>query len=95
MRGILEASDVVLRHAVGIVRVLRLTASVDSGGVIEASGVEPLGRERSRGKDQLTTLIWLSLCSGVCRKSPGNGSNRQTSYYDDEKSDQDNETSHN
>ncbi len=86
MLSILEASDVVLRHAVGIVRVLRLTASVDSGGVIEASGVEPLGRERARGKDLLATLIWLSLCSGIRRKRPGDGSTCQTSYQDDEES---------
>ena len=50
MLGILEASYVVLRYALGIVRVLRLTASVDSGGVIEASGVEPLGVNVPEGK---------------------------------------------
>ncbi len=86
MRASLEASDVVLRHAVGIVRVLRLTASVDICGMSEASGVEPLGCECSRGKDRLTTLIRLSLGAGVRCKSPGVGSNRQTSYQDNEES---------
>jgi hypothetical protein len=87
MLGILEASDIVLRHAVGIVRVLRLTASVVrlSGG--EAAGIEPIRDERSRGEDRLATLIRLSLCSGVRRKSPGNGRHRQTSNQDEEESD--------
>ena len=95
MRGILEASDVVLRHAVGIVRVLRLTASVVRARSGEAVGIEPVRNQRPRGKDRLATLIRLSLCSRVRRKSPGNGSNRKTSYQDDEESDQDNEMSHN
>ncbi len=69
MLGILEASYVILRYALGIVRVLRLTACIDGGRVIEARGIEPLRGERPRGKDLLATLIWLPLCSGICRKS--------------------------
>ena len=69
MPGILEASDVVLRYAVGIVRVLRLTACIVRVCVGEATGIEPVRDERPRGKDRLATLIWLPLCSRVCRKS--------------------------
>ena len=46
MLGILEASDVVLRYALRVVRVLRLTACIDGGRVIEARGIEPPRGER-------------------------------------------------
>ena len=51
MPAILEAGYVVLGHAFGIVRVLRLTASIVGLRVSEAAGIEPVRGERPRWKD--------------------------------------------
>ena len=70
MPAILEAGYIVLRHAFGINRVLRLTASIDGTRGSEAVGIEAVGDARPRGKDRLAILIRLPLCSRVRGKSP-------------------------
>ena len=69
MLGSLEAGYVILRHTFGVVRVLRLTTSIDGCRVIEAAGIEPLRSERPCRKDLLATLTRLPLCARVCCKS--------------------------
>ena len=70
MLASLEAGYVVLRHTVGIVRVLGLTACIVGACGSEAVGIEPVrDKRRPWAKDRLATLIRLPLCSGSAAKA--------------------------